>query len=145
MVNNQLLKKKLRLYYITTIFSLLFAVVGFSYNTWRLEVSEDNNNVRTASFEVLKSLSEFEQVIFAAHYDQDDDAGNPRLGWIKIGLIVDLSGLISPEVESRAVQLKERWNDTWLTIKASQNDISFITDQIDEVRAEIKVKLADLN
>lgn len=108
MVNNQLLKKKLRLYYITTIFSLLFAVVGFSYNTWRLEVSEDNNNVRTASFEVLKSLSEFEQVIFAAHYDQDDDAGNPRLGWIKIGLIVDLSGLISPEVESSAVQLKER-------------------------------------
>jgi hypothetical protein len=84
MVNNQLLKKKLRLYYITTIFSLVFAVVGFSYNAWRLEVSKDNNNIRTASFEVLKNLAEFEQVLFSAHYDQDEVSGNPRLGWIKI-------------------------------------------------------------
>jgi hypothetical protein len=145
MLNNQLLKKKLRLYYITTIFSLIFAVVGFSYNAWRLEVSEDNNNIRTASFEVLKNLSEFEQVIFSAHYDQDESAGNPRLGWIKMGLIVDLSSLISPDVESSAEQLKQRWNDSWLTIQASQHDIGFITDQIDEVRATIKAKLADLD
>ncbi|NQZ24184.1 MAG: hypothetical protein HRT53_19320 [Colwellia sp.] len=145
MLNNQLLKKKLRLYYITTIFSLFFAVVGFSYNAWRLEVSEDNNNIRTASFEVLKSLAEFEQVVFSAHYDQDESAGNPRLGWIKIGLVVDLSVLISPEVESSSALLKQRWNDNWSTIQASQNDISFITDQIDEVRANIKAKLADLN
>lgn len=145
MVNNQLLKKKLRLYYITTIFSLAFAVVGFSYNAWRLEVSEDNNNVRTASFEVLKNLAEFEQVLFSAHYDQDKVSGNPRLGWIKIGLIVDLSGLISPEVESSSAVLKKRWNDNWSTIQASQNDISFMTDQIDEVRDAIKNKLGSLN
>jgi len=63
-------------------------------------VSEDNNNIRIASFEVLKNLSEFGQVIFSAHYDQDESTGNPRLGWIKIGLIVDLSSLISPEVET---------------------------------------------
>ena len=145
MLNEQLLKNKLRIYYITTIFSLIFAVIGFSYNAWRLEVSEDNNNVRTASFEVLKNLAEFEQVLFSAHYDQDEVSGNPRLGWIKIGLVVDLSGLISPEVETSAVRLKQRWNDNWSTIQASQNDISFMTDQIDEVRATIKTKLADLD
>ena len=40
------LETKLRIYYITATFSLLFAVVGFSYNAWRMEVSEKNNNIR---------------------------------------------------------------------------------------------------
>lgn len=144
MINNQTLKSKLKLYYITTIFSLIFAIVGFSYNAWRLEVSEDNNIIRTASFEVLKNLAEFEQIIFAAHYDQDENLGNPRFGWVKVGVIVDLSSLISPEVEGSALLLKQRWNDSWSTINASQHDIDFLIKQIDEVRHQIKATLADL-
>lgn len=33
------------------------------------------------------SLSEFEQVIYANHYDLNDVEGSPRLGWVKIGLV----------------------------------------------------------
>ena len=43
-------KNKLQLYQLTVIFSVLFALVGFSYNVWRMEVSEQNNNIRTACF-----------------------------------------------------------------------------------------------
>ena len=71
------LEKKFKVYYLTAIFSLIFAVVGFSYNAWRLEVTEDNSNIRTTAFEVLTELAELQQLIYSAHYDHDMVAGNP--------------------------------------------------------------------
>jgi len=96
------LEDKLKVYYVTAIFSVVFAVVGFSYNAWRLEVTEDNSNIRAASFEVLTVLAELEQIIYAAHYDKDTKEGSPRKGWVKIGLIVDLDSLISKSSEEQA-------------------------------------------
>ena len=109
-MQNAPLEIKLRAYYLTAIFSLVFAVVGFSYNAWRMEVSEDNNTVRTAAFEGLKELAEFEQIVFAAHYDQNLIEGSPRKGWVKVGLIVDLSTLISAEVVNESKQLHTAWH-----------------------------------
>jgi len=43
------LQRKFKAYYFTAVFSMIFAVTGFSYNAWRMEVSEANNNIRTAS------------------------------------------------------------------------------------------------
>ena len=90
---------------------MVFAVLGFSYNTWRMELSEDNNNIRTASFEVLLQLSEFEQILYAAHYDKDNKAGSPRKAWVKVGLITDLSGLIGEQVKSESVKLNKLWGN----------------------------------
>jgi len=73
------LENKLKAYYVTAIFGVVFAIVGFGYNTWRLELSEDNNNVRTASFEVLTNLAELEQVIYAAQGGQSP-GGTDRAG-----------------------------------------------------------------
>jgi len=61
------IKQKLKIFYITSIFSMVFAVLGFSYNAWRMELSEENNNLRTASFEVLLQLPGLEQIIYAIH------------------------------------------------------------------------------
>ena len=63
--------KQIRNYQVAVIASLLFALLGFSYNVWRMEVSENNNNMRTASFEMLKNLSSLEQLIYSAYYDDD--------------------------------------------------------------------------
>lgn len=71
---------KLKLYYLTAIFSLIFSLLGFSYNAWRMEVSEDNSNIREAAFEVLKELGELEQIVYALHYDHDQTSGSPRKG-----------------------------------------------------------------
>ena len=138
------LEKKLKSYYLTAIFSVIFAVVGFSYNAWRLEVSEDNSNIRTASFEVLKELAELEQIIFTRHYDKDLQKGNPRVGWVKVGLILDLSMLISPEVNSKAENLTEIWANEWALIATDRPTVEKLSDSIDEVRSEIKVVLSQL-
>jgi hypothetical protein len=138
------LNGRFKTYYLTAIFSMIFAVVGFSYNAWRLEVSESNNNIRTASFEVLNELAELEQIIFTRHYDNDLQKGNPRIGWVKVGLIVDMGLLISPDVEHRAESLKQKWGESWSRLGTDQKVVDELSGAIDQVRTEIKVTLSQL-
>jgi len=123
---------------------MVVAVIGFSYNAWRMELSEDNNNIRTASFEVLTELSELEQIIYAAHYDKDMLEGNPRKAWVKVGLIVDLSGLISQQVEKEAYHLKTLWTNSWQLVKDDEVATQKLVEQIDKVRISIKMDLKNL-
>jgi len=138
------INRKLKLFYITSVFSLLFAVLGFSYNAWRMEITEDNNNIRTAAFEVLTQLSEMQQMIYAAHYDKDLEEGNPRKIWVKVGLIVDLSALISVQVETQATELKNLWSENWQQVNDDEVITQNLITQIDNVRNEIKVALKKL-
>lgn len=138
------LDSKINAYYITAVGSLIFALVGFSYNAWRLEISEDNANIRTASFQVLIELAAFEQVLYAAHYDKDSIAGNPRKGWIKVGLIDDLSVLIDNNVEHEAKRLKTLWSHNWELISTDKTIINTLNKQIDTVRTAIKKRLRQL-
>ncbi len=138
------IEKKLMAYYFTAIFSLILSIVGFSYNAWRMQATEDNNNIRTASFEVLTTLSEFEQIIYAAHYDHDKIEGNPRKGWVKIGLIVDLSSLISESVEKKALELKNMWAKNWEKLEIEQSVASLLVMKIGLVRKAIKLQLKKL-
>ncbi|CAH0992343.1 hypothetical protein SIN8267_02462 [Sinobacterium norvegicum] len=135
---------KIKTYQFTAIFSIIFALVGFSYNTWRLEVSEDNSNIRTASFQVLSALSELEQLIYIGHYDMNTSEGNPRIGWIKIGLINDLSALIDDDTQHQAEQLRQLWADKWHSFNDSRSDTDQLVAAIDAVRAAIKVRLGQL-
>lgn len=138
------LEYKFKAYYLTAIFSLIFAVAGFSYNAWRMEVTEDNNNVRTASFETLLVLAELQQLIYSAHYDQDMVAGNPRTGWVKIGLISDLSMLISEPVIHTARELHRSWQEVWNKIQNDRQSVDMLVNNIDSVRAAIKQTLINL-
>lgn len=138
------LQLKFRIYYLTALFSLVFAVVGFSYNAWRMEVSEDNNNIRTAAFEVLTELAELQQLVYAAHYDQDPVAGNPRTGWVKVELIDELSGLIGEKVDQEATLLREAWSNNWDDITDSREATDLIVEYIDRVRGAIKDVLEQL-
>ncbi|VAW69549.1 hypothetical protein MNBD_GAMMA09-2511 [hydrothermal vent metagenome] len=136
--------KKLRIFYITSIFSIAFAMLGFSYNAWRMEVTEDNSNIRTAAFEVLLQLSELQQIIYSAHYDKNSDEGNPRKAWVKIGLIADLSTLISPKVEADAVVLNTLWSENWQLVTDDEKFVQQLISQIDKVRTDINVVLKNL-
>lgn len=138
------LETKLSAYYLTAIASVLFALIGFSYNTWRMEASEDNSNIRTASFTVLKTLAELEQVIYAARYDHDPTEGNPRRGWVRVGLIVDLSTLIDPAVEAEAQRLRDSWSQHWERMATEQASTDRLVAAIDQVRGRVKQVLHDL-
>jgi hypothetical protein len=143
-MDNQI-DNRVNLYQRTVIFSLLFTLVGFSYNVWRMEVSENNNNMRTASFEMLKNLSSLEQLIYSAYYDDDIKEGNPRKGWVIVGLIDDLSVLTNENVKTKTTELKDVWTLHWETIATSQQTVDSVIASIDSVRDEIKGLLKSLD
>jgi len=136
--------KKQNLYLLTVSFSVLFALIGFTYNVWRMEVSEENNTIRTACFEMLINLSSLEQSIYAAFYDGDEQEGSPRKGWVKVGLLTDLSALADDAVRDKSTELKAVWSDSWSTIATSQASFDKMVSAIDSVRAEIKRLLESL-
>lgn len=135
---------KLRLYYLTAVFSLVFSLLGFSYNAWRMEVSEDNSNVREAAFEVLKELGALEQLVYVLHYDHDQENGNPRKGWVKVGLIQDLAMLVSPQAKQSAIQLQQVWSKQWAQLGIDQAANDAVVAQIEQVRQQVKVVLLAL-
>ena len=135
---------KLHLYQVTVIFSVLFALLGFTYNVWRMEVTEENSNIRTASFEVLLTLSSLEQLVYSAHYDGDEQEGNPRKGWVKVGLIEDLSMLTTDSVQAQAAALKTVWTDNWATMMDDRHAADQIVSAIDSTRTELKRVLKSL-
>ncbi|WP_372832854.1 hypothetical protein [Pontibacterium sp.] len=138
------LGRKLKVYYFTAVFSVMFSLLGFSYNAWRLEATEDNSNIRMAAFSVLNTLSELEQLVYAAHYDHDEVEGNPRKGWIKVGLISDLSSLIGPKVAEKAEGLRLSWGENWELLGQDNDSSDQIVAEIDEVRLQIKMVIKDL-
>ena len=138
------IQKKLYIHQIAIIFSVLFALIGFSYNVWRMEISEENNNIRTASFEILLELSSLEQLIYIAHYDGDVKEGSPRKGWVKVGLIADLSVLTTDSVERQTTILKKVWSAHWSTMINDKDSVDQIVKAIDSVRSEIKLVLSSL-
>ncbi len=110
-----------------------------------MEVSENNNNMRTASFEMLKNLSSLEQLVYSAYYDDDIKEGNPRKGWVIVGLINDLSVLTNDDVKAKTTELKDVWSVHWETIAISQQTVDNIIESIDSVRDEIKSLLKTLD
>ena len=123
---------------------MLFALIGFSYNVWRMEVTEYNSTMRSASFELLLQLSELEGVIYAAYYDKDKLAGNPRKGWIKVNLIADLSMITEAELQNATRALKQDWQLHWDSIDDDEASVSKVIKRIDDTREEVRRLLLKL-
>ncbi|WP_136680985.1 hypothetical protein [Neptunomonas sp. XY-337] len=138
------LERRMSAYQATAIFSVIFALIGFSYNVWRMEISEQNNTIRTAAFEVVKELAELEQLVYAAHYDADTVRGNPRVGWVKVGLVQELSMLIGPQVESQAALLHSTWTQRWQQMSVDTQAVNEIVASIDKTRAAIRSTIVNL-
>lgn len=127
------------------IFSVIFSLVGFSYNAWRMEVSEDNNNRREAAFEVLKELGDLEQTVYALHYDHNVEEGSPRKGWVIVGLVEDLSPLVSANVGEEAVMLRKVWSKHWETLEEEQASTDAVIQQVEVLQEAIKQNLLDID
>ena len=85
-----------------------------------------------------------EQLIYTAHYDRDVKEGSPRKGWVKVGLIADLSVLTTDSVERQTTILKEAWSTNWSTMLTNKDSVDQIVSAIDSVRSEIKLVLSSL-
>ncbi|GIU38064.1 hypothetical protein L2719_07155 [Shewanella schlegeliana] len=138
-------KHTISVFQLTAVFSMLFALVGFSYNVWRMEITEYNSNVRSASFELLLQLSELESIVYAAHYDQDPVLGNPRKGWVKVNLIADLSMVTEPELSIAAEELKLSWQSNWQQLADNEASAQAVVTKIDDTRAQVRHLLKRLD
>ena len=64
--------------------SLVIAVTALAYNTWRNETTEDQRNVRHASFRMLEGLGELQQVVDFRYYYLPFDEQARREGELRI-------------------------------------------------------------
>jgi hypothetical protein len=93
---------------------------------------------------VLLELASLEQLVYSAHYDGDLIEGNPRKGWVKVGLVGDLSVLTTHSIVIQAESLKSVWSDNWHTMFKNRESVDKIVTAIDSTRYEIKEVLNSL-
>jgi hypothetical protein len=127
------------------IISLTVALSSFSYTTWRNERTEHNRTLRQASFELLTTLGELQQVVYHAHYDRDKDRGNPRTGWVYVQTITDFSAAMPTPVPATAEQLLSVWREHWEALGVRDADAELISDAVERCRAEVLIVLKSLN
>ena len=117
--------------------SLIVTLSTLLYIVWREEATEQNRNIRQASFEVLKNLGELQVIVNYAHYEPTNSMGNPVLGWGRIALITDLSELLPPPIPEKVKLLKESWQSNWQSLKTDQKSTDLVSSNIDDSREAI--------
>jgi len=125
--------------------SLVVALSSLAYNTWRNEQTESNRNVRVAGMELLLKLGELDRVVFFAHYDRDNQEGNPRTGWSYALTVRDLGALTPEPASSATASLVEIWQENWAGLGASDEAASKISESIDTTRNDVLQVLAQLD
>jgi len=97
--------------------SLMTAVIALSYNTWRNETTETQRNIRQASFRVLESLGELQEVADYRYYyfpyeNNKSGEGELRLrGYGSVTMVRDLMNLMPPPAPTASDELFRLWNE----------------------------------
>lgn len=125
--------------------SLLLALTSVTYGTWRDERTERNRNIRSATFQILTKLADFERIVFLAHYDRDKANGNPRIGWTDVIVIHDLSTVAPAPLESKASKLTEVWRNNWERLDSEdETSVEHIESAVEDLRLATLTTLRSL-
>jgi hypothetical protein len=119
---------------IVAIVSVIVALSGMAYNTYRNEKTEINHNVRAAAFETLKNLGEAQIVVEYAHFKKDRLLGDPTQGWARLNYIRDLAQVLPAPGPAEADGLLAAWRDNVDTLENDKNAMIKITDEIQRLR-----------
>ena len=119
---------------IVAITSVIVALTGMGYNTYRNEKTEINHNVRAAAFETLKNLGEAQIVVEYAHFRKDRLLGDPTQGWARLTYIRDLAQVLPPPGPAEADLLLAAWRDNVETLENNTEAMIKITDEIQRLR-----------
>lgn len=96
--------------------SLVVALGSLGYNTWRNETTEEQRNLRHASFRVLESLGELQEVVNYRYYylpfeDTAQAESKSRLrGFGSVTMVRDLMNLMPPPAPGAGQELHRLWN-----------------------------------
>ena len=121
---------------IVALISLATAISAFTYAYMRDEHSEANRNIRAATLQILSEVEQLRLIVDYAHYQQDQDKGNPITGWPHVLLILDLSKLVNPDTAAAADKLNDVWSTDWDSMATKQASVDEITSAIEEVRGQ---------
>ncbi|HVS26999.1 MAG TPA: hypothetical protein VHE58_06840 [Burkholderiales bacterium] len=109
---------------LVAIISLVVALSGFLYHTWRGQVIEENRSVRIASFELLKNLGELQLMVDYAHYQKNKQLGNTITGWGRVLLIKDLARVIPDPATKTTEELYRVWGAKFEKIESDEKSVS---------------------
>jgi uncharacterized protein YpmS len=122
---------------LVALISLVTAVVGISYNSWRDHQNEINDNMRNAAFVVLSDLGELQTIVNYAHFEADNARGNPIDGWKHVIMIHDLSRLLKPEAKKAGETLYLHWQSNWQSLDQDKQTELLISSQITSTRKAV--------
>lgn len=122
---------------LVALISLVTAVVGISYNSWRDHQNEINDNMRNAAFVVLSDLGELQTIVNYAHFEADNARGNPIDGWKHVIMIRDLSRLLKPDARNAGEALYIRWQNNWQNLDQDKETELLISRQITSTRKAV--------
>lgn len=129
---------------IVAIVSVIVALTGLGYNTWRNEHTERNRNTRIAAFETLKSLGEAQIIVEYAHFKKNKTLGDPLQGVGRALYIRDLAGVLPAPAPEYAEQLWVAWRDNADKVETDTDAMIAITDEIQRLRLAVLEILAEL-
>lgn len=87
---------------VIALISLVVALMGLGYNTWRNEATEAHRNARQASFELLDQLGQLQQIVDNRYYAGERSEMTRIAAWSRAALIRDMGTLVSPATQDRA-------------------------------------------
>lgn len=126
--------------------SLVVAITGLSYNTWRNEASEDNRTQRLVAIEVLMRLADLQRLTWHHHWDKDiEDKGNLRTGWTLVLVIKDISQILGKPLPESTQALWMTWNTYSDDLEHSRESEAAIIEAINVVRADALALLQELD
>jgi hypothetical protein len=98
--------------------SLVVAVTSLGYNSWRNETSEAQRNIRHASFRVLESLGELQEIADYRYYYLPFEASEEREGQLRVSgfgnvsMVRDLMSVMPDPAPAAGFELHAAWSES---------------------------------
>jgi hypothetical protein len=75
-------------------------------------------------------------VVFHVHYDNDQDKGNPRIGWACVLTINDLAKVLPDPLQESAAGLLQAWGGGWENLADSTISLDIVMQALDAARSQ---------
>jgi hypothetical protein len=125
--------------------SLVVALAGLGYNTWRNETTESHRNVRQAAFVMLADLGELQQLVDRRYFGAERGDLTRIRAWGRVAALRDVGPLVSPEVAASSASLAQTWQDRLAALDGGNAQAEqAISRSVRETRERIMAELMAL-
>ena len=87
---------------------------------------------------MLLHIGELQRITYLAHFDKDQQAGNPRKGWAEVLVLRDLANLMPESGQIRSEELFDIWGDNWSGLGSDDDQaVAAIDNAINDLRKDV--------